>query len=90
MKSINKIVLVAAMAAGVYTSPSQAQIALVNRWSFNGNLLDSSGNGNNGALSGSGSSYVTGLFGQQAIYSMSQVFDSGEWLVGVPHGGNYL
>lgn len=60
MKSINKILLIGAMVAGVYTSPIQAQ---VNQWSFEGNANDTSGNNNNGTITGS-PSYVAGKFGQ--------------------------
>jgi hypothetical protein len=89
MKSINKVLLIGAMLAGVYTSPIQAQL-LVNRWSFNGNLLDSSGNGNNGTLTGSGNSYVAGVpgFGEQAIYLTAANLISTVSAANLPTAGN--
>ena len=88
MKSINKVLLVAALVAGVYASPSQAQ-TLANRWSFDGNLLDTSGNGNNGTLSGSGSFYTNGAFsGHQGIYLTTANLISTASAVGLPTAGN--
>jgi hypothetical protein len=63
MKSISKMLLIGAMVAGVYTSPIQAQETLVNQWGFEGNANDTSGNNNNGTITGS-PSYVAGKFGQ--------------------------
>jgi hypothetical protein len=48
-------------------SSAQADVVLANRWAFDGNLDDSSGNGNNGTLSSGGAAYVDGMFGQKAI-----------------------
>lgn len=48
-------------------APSQAA-TLVNQWKFDGNVNDTSGNNNNGTLTGGGSSYVPGVFGDQALY----------------------
>ena len=83
------MLLIGAMVAGVYTWPSQAQIILVNQWSFDGNLNDSSGNGNNGTLAGSGSFYTNGPFsGHQGIYLTAANLISTTTAVGLPTAGN--
>ena len=45
---------------------------LVCQWSFEGNLNDSSGNGNNGSIVSGSPSYVPGVFGGQGIYLNSR------------------
>ena len=78
MKSINKILLLGVMVAGVYTSPSQAQNTITNGlaayWNFaepSGTpvVLDVSGNGNNGQMFNFalGSERSPGIVGQ-ALY----------------------
>ena len=64
-------ILTRAMAVGMAVSYSvlantsaQAQVQLANRWSFNGNLADTSGNGNHGTLSAGSETYVAGKFGK--------------------------
>ena len=75
------------MLVGVYASPIQAY-TLVNHWSFNGNLNDTSGNHNNGTLVGSGSSYVPGVFGGQGLYLSANDKNTNTSAVGLPTAGN--
>ena len=67
MKRISTVLLFGAMLLGAYNPPIQAA-TLVNQWKFDGNVNDTSGNNNSGTLTGSGSSYVPGVFGDQALY----------------------
>ena len=61
---------------------------LVNRWSFNGNLLDSSGNDNNGTLTGAGPyGYVPGVFGEQGLYFSTNNVINTTAAVGLPAAG---
>jgi len=46
----------------VWSAPAQVQ--LTNRWSFDGNLADTSGNGNHGTLSSGSETYVARKFGK--------------------------
>jgi len=45
-----------------WSAPAQVQLA--NRWSFDGNLADTSGNGNHGTLRSGSETYVAGKFGK--------------------------
>lgn len=53
---------VAITASGASAQPARGQLA--NRWSFDGNLADTSGNGNHGTLSSGSETYVAGKFGR--------------------------
>ena len=76
------------MLLGVCALPLPAQ-TLVNRWSFNGNLLDSSGNNNNGTLTGAGPyGYVPGVFGEQGLYFSKNNVISTTTAVGLPTAAN--
>ena len=61
MKMKSTVVVMIVILAGFFGS---ASADLVHRWSFDGNLTDSSGSGNTGTFTGTDGSYVTGQFGQ--------------------------
>lgn len=69
----NVINLVAAWSAlGLLGS---ASAALVNQWSFDGDLLDSSGNGNDGTFTGGTEIYVAGQFGSAISLAAGDAVD---------------
>jgi len=87
VRLINKVLFFGAALLGVYASPIQAA-TLVNRWSFNGNLNDTSGNNNNGTLVGSASSFVPGVFGGQGLYIARTDYVTNSSAAGLPIAGN--
>ena len=57
------------------TMPGFATLTPVVQWSFENNLNDSSGTGNNGVLSGGSPTYVSGAFGQGISLTTAQSVD---------------
>jgi hypothetical protein len=52
-----------------------AQAALVHQWSFNDDLLDTSGNGNDGVFTGTTETYVAGQFGNAISLTVGEAVD---------------
>jgi len=60
------IVLLVLSLAGISTAATLQLSGLALEWDYEGNTLDSSGNGNNGSLTGT-ANYVAGMYGGQAM-----------------------
>jgi hypothetical protein len=58
------LVVLSRLALNAYSQPSFLTNGLVAYYTFNGNANDSSGNGNNGVLNGTGITFTTDRFGQ--------------------------
>ncbi len=69
-------------------SAASASGALVHQWSFDDNLLDSSGSGNHGTFSGGTETYVAGRFGSGISLTAGDAVDNLAATLGSAGGAN--